>query len=386
MKNFPIAIFALTLGAFSIGMTEFVIMGLLPNVANDLHVSISASGQLITGYALGVAVGGPILTLSTGKMSRKRLLILLMILFVAGNAVAAVSTSYGLLMAARILTSFAHGTFFGVGAIMAARLVPKEKSASAISFMFTGLTVANVLGVPFGTFIGNQFGWRMSFLVIAVIGLISLIGIISLVPNQSKEEVLDIRNEVSVLKKPQVLVSFAMTIFGFAGVFTAFTYISPILLQVTGFQENGVTLILVLFGLGVTIGNLVGGKLADWKLMPSIIVSLILLMAVLLLFTITSEFKVPAVLTIFVWGIISFILVPTLQYRTMNMAHEAPTLASTLSHSAFNIGNAGGAALGGLAIEITYLQLVPLFAAAVTFIGLIITIMSYQSDKRTKRA
>lgn len=242
MKNFPIAIFALTLGAFSIGMTEFVIMGLLPNVANDLHVSISASGQLITGYALGVAVGGPILTLSTGKMSRKRLLILLMILFVAGNAAAAASTSYGLLMTARILTSFAHGTFFGVGAIMAARLVPKEKSASAISFMFTGLTVANVLGVPFGTFIGNQFGWRMSFLVIAVIGLISLIGIISLVPNQSKEEVLDIRNEVSVLKKPQVLVSFAMTIFGFAGVFTAFTYISPILLQVTGFQENGVTL------------------------------------------------------------------------------------------------------------------------------------------------
>ncbi|WP_262982441.1 MFS transporter [Bacillus pumilus] len=181
----------------------------------------------------------------------------------------------------------------------------------------------------FGTFIGNQFGWRMSFLVIAVIGLISLIGIISLVPNQSKEEVLDIRNEVSVLKKPQVLVSFAMTIFGFAGVFTAFTYISPILLQVTGFQENGMTLILVLFGLGVTIGNLVGGKLADWKLMPSIIVSLILLIAVLLLFTITSEFKVPAVLTIFVWGIISFILVPTLQYRTMNMAHEAPTLAVT---------------------------------------------------------
>ncbi|MGE6625010.1 MFS transporter [Bacillus pumilus] len=247
----------------------------------------------------------------------------------AGNAVAAVSTSYGPLMAARILTSFTHGTFFGVGAIMAARLVPKEKSASAISFMFTGLTVANILGVPFGTFIGNQFDWRMSFLVIAVIGLISLISIISLVPNQSKEEVLDIRNEVSVLKKPQVLVSFAMTIFGFAGVFTAFTYISPILLQVTGFQENGMTLILVLFGLGVTIGNLVGGKLADWKLMPSIIVSLILLIAVLLLFTITSEFKVPAVLTIFVWGIISFILVPTLQYRTMNMAHEAPTLAVT---------------------------------------------------------
>lgn len=225
----------------------------------------------------------------------------------------------------------------------------------------------------------------MSFLVIAVIGLISLIGIISLVPNQSKEEVLDIRNEISVLKKPQVLVSFAMTIFGFAGVFTAFTYISPILLQVTGFQENGVTLILVLFGLGVTIGNLVGGKLADWKLMPSIIITLILLMAVLLLFTYTSAFKVPAVLTIFVWGIISFILVPTLQFRTMNMAHEAPTLASTLSHSAFNIGNAGGAALGGLAIEITHLQLVPLFAAGVTFIGLIITIMSYQSDKRIKR-
>lgn len=161
MKNFPIAIFALTLGAFSIGMTEFVIMGLLPNVANDLHVSISVSGQLITGYALGVAVGGPILTLSTGKMSRKRLLILLMILFVTGNAVAAVSTSYGLLMAARILTSFAHGTFFGVGAIMAARLVPKERSASAISFMFTGLTVANVLGVPFGTFIGNQLRPRL---------------------------------------------------------------------------------------------------------------------------------------------------------------------------------------------------------------------------------
>lgn len=382
--GFPIAIIALTIGAFAIGMTEFVIMGLLPNVASDLHVSISQAGQLITGYALGVAIGGPIFVTISYQISRKKLLCILMIIFIAGNILAAISSNYNILMIARIVASLAHGTFFGVGSIIAASLVPPKKRASAIAIMFTGLTVANILGVPFGTFIGQQFGWRTSFWVIAVLGLFTLIGILWLVPHIRTTNQQSVFQEFRIFRKPQIWIALLMTIFGSGGLFTAFTYIAPMLEEITGFKEQDVTFILVLFGVGVTIGNIMGGKLADWKLMPSLIINLTALVVILAVFSITVEFKALSVITIFLWGIASFGIVPALQMRIMNVAKEAPTLASTTNQSAFNIGNAGGAFLGGLAVDHTGLHTVPLAAVLVAIVGLIITMWSYILDKNRR--
>ncbi|MFC7392921.1 MFS transporter [Scopulibacillus cellulosilyticus] len=381
-QGFPIALAALTIGAFAIGMTEFVIMGLLPNVAGDLHVSISKAGQLITGYALGVAVGGPVLTALTYRTPRKALLCILMAIFIVGNALAAVSTNYTFLMIARIVAAFAHGTFFGVGSIIASSLVRPEKRASAVAIMFTGLTLANILGVPFGTFIGQQFGWRVSFWIITFLGLIAFIGIMMLVPRVQTNNQQSLRKEINIFRHPQVSIALLMTIFGFGGVFTAFTYITPILERITGFAEHSVTIILVLFGVGVTIGNILGGKLADWRLMPSLIVNLTLLAIILAVFSITDGHKILAVATIFIWGIAAFGIVPSLQVRIMNVAKDAPTIASTSNQSAFNLGNAGGAFLGGFAVDHTGLHTVPWIASLVTIIGLIITVVSYVIDRR----
>ncbi|MBM7645601.1 DHA1 family inner membrane transport protein [Scopulibacillus daqui] len=381
-NGFPIALAALTIGAFAIGMTEFVIMGLLPNVASNLHVSISKAGQLITGYALGVAVGGPLLTIITYRTPRKMLLCLLMAIFIVGNALCAVSPNYTFLMIARIVAAFAHGTFFGVGSIIASSLVRPEKKASAVAIMFTGLTLANIIGVPFGTFIGQQFGWRTSFWIITFLGLIALIGIMILVPRVQINGQSNLWKEINIFRHPQVLIALLMTIFGFGGVFTAFTYITPILENITGFTEHSVTMILVLFGIGVTIGNILGGKLADWRLMPSLIANLIFLALILAVFSMTSGNKLLAVVTVFIWGIAAFAIVPSLQVRIMNVANDAPTMASTSNQSAFNLGNAGGAFLGGLAVDHTGLHSVPLIASLVTVIGLVITIVSYMIDKR----
>ncbi len=263
----PIPLLALAISAFAIGTTEFVIMGLLPEVAHDLAVSIPSAGLLVSGYALGVAVGAPLLAVLTSKMPRKLALQLLMGVFIVGNTLCAIASSYSVLMIARVVTSFAHGSFFGIGAVVAASLVPAEKRASAIALMFTGLTLANVLGVPFGTFIGQQFGWRAAFWIVSALGVLSLAGVTALVPNRHDAGPLGLGHEVRVLKDPQVWTALAMTVLGFGGVFVVFTYIAPILEQVSGFSPRGVTLILVLFGVGLTIGNTVGGKLADRALM-----------------------------------------------------------------------------------------------------------------------
>ena len=346
----PIPLLALAISAFAIGTTEFVIMGLLPEVARDLAVSIPSAGLLVSGYALGVAVGAPLLAAVTSKMPRKLALQLLMGVFIVGNVLCAVASDYSVLMIARVVTSFAHGSFFGIGAVVAASLVPQEKRASAIALMFTGLTLANVLGVPFGTFIGQEFGWRMAFWVVAVLGVVSLAGVAALVPNKHDTGPVGLMHEVRVLKDPQVWMALAMTIVGFGGVFVVFTYIAPILEQVSGFSPRGVTLILVLFGVGLTLGNTMGGKLADRALMPSLMGILLALAVVMAIFTRTSHSQVAAAVTIFVWGIAAFATVPPLQMRVVEKASAAPNLASTLNIGAFNLGNAGGAWLGGLAI------------------------------------
>jgi MFS transporter, DHA1 family, inner membrane transport protein len=381
--SMPIPLLALAISAFAIGTTEFLIMGLLPEVAHDLSVSIPAAGQLVTGYALGVAVGAPLLAVLTSRMPRKLALQLLMGIFIVGNVLCAVATNYPVLMVARVVTSFAHGSFFGIGAVVAASLVPTEKRASAIALMFTGLTLATVLGVPFGTAIGQQFGWRVAFWIVSALGVISLVGVSALVPNHHDSAPAGLGHEVRVLRDPQVWIALGMTVLGFGGVFVVFTYIAPILEQVSGFSPRGVTLMLVVFGLGLTLGNTLGGKLADRALMPSLIGILAVLVVVMAVFTRTSHASVPAAITVFVWGIAAFATVPPLQMRVVAKAAAAPNLASTLNIGAFNVGNAMGAWLGGLAIAhgVT-LDSLPWVAAVVAVAALLLTGFAARLDGR----
>lgn len=379
----PLALFALLISAFAIGTTEFVIMGILPEVAADLQVTLSAAGLLVTGYALGVAIGGPVITAFTGRLPRKSLLFGLMLIFVAGNLMAAVAPNYAVLMIARILASFAHGTFFGVGSIVATRLVPREKQASAIAMMFAGLTLANILGVPFGTFVGQMWGWRSTFWIVTALGIISLVGIGGLVPRIAQEAVAGFRQEMRVLQSKQVGLALLMTVLGFGGVFTAFTYIAPILTDITGFGAGAVTPILLVFGIGMTIGNTVGGKLADWRLMPSLAGMLALLTAVLALFTLTSSYKIATVVTVFVWGFASFTIVPAFQMRVLQKAKGSQNIASALNISSFNLANAGGAYLGGWIIDNgPGLHALPWVAAIVTAAGLLVALVSWSLDRQ----
>ena len=378
----PITLLVLAISAFAIGTTEFVIMGILPDVARDLSVSLPSAGLLVSGYALGVAVGAPVLAILTSKLPRKPALQMLMLIFVAGNILCAVAPGYDVLMAARVLTSFAHGSFFGIGSVVAASLVAADKRASAIALMFTGLTLANVLGVPFGTFIGQEFGWRATFWIVAVLGVISVAGLTVLLPRQQQVESSSLLQEFRVLTKASTWLALMMTVVGFGGVFVVFTFIAPILEQVTGISPRAVTLVLVLFGVGLTVGNTIGGKLADRALLPALMGILALLTVVMLVFAYTSHQVIPAVVTIFVWGIAAFATVPPLQTRVVEQAKEAPNLASTLNIGAFNLGNAGGAWLGGLALSHGYgLDRLPLVAAAVAFAALLLTVLAAWQDR-----
>ncbi|UNK18314.1 MFS transporter [Paenibacillus sp. N3/727] len=371
-EPFPVSILSLTAGAFAIGMTEFVIMGILPNVADDLHVSISTAGQLITMYALGVAVGAPILTILTQRIPQKKLLYLLMVLFILGNGISVFAPNYAVLMVARMITALTHGTFFGVGAVIASNLVPPNKRAGAVSIMMAGLTIANIIGVPLGTFIGQNMGWRASFAAIAIMGVVALIGIIAFIPHMKQDKPVSLVQQISALIQPKLLLYLLIGALGNAGLFTVFTYITPLLVKVTGFAEYSVTWILVLFGCGVTIGNIVGGKLADWKLMPSILGLYFAICVILTLFTFTVYSQLAAVLTIFLWGTASFAVMPGLQVRIMSLAQAAPALASTSSHSAGNLGNAAGAFIGGWVITHLSITSLPWVGALLVGLGLIL--------------
>lgn len=346
----PLALLALAIGAFGIGTTEFVIAGLLPEVARDFGVSIPTAGYLISGYALGVAAGAAPMTVLGTRMRRKHLLLALMVIFILGNVLSALAPTYGLMMTGRIVASFTHGAFFGVGAILAGDLVAPGRRASAIALMFTGLTLANVLGVPMGTFVGQAFGWRVTFWVVAGLGVVGLLGIAALVPLQARPAGTDIGAELAVFRNPQVWLAIAMTILGFGGVFASFTYIAPMMTEVAGFSEGAVSWLLVIFGVGLVIGNLVGGRLADRALMPSLYVLLAGLALVLAVFTLTSRAQIPAAITVFLLGAFGFATVPPLQKRVLDNAAAAPTLASAVNIGAFNLGNALAAWLGGLVI------------------------------------
>jgi len=341
---------ALAAGAFGIGVTEFAPMGLLPVIATDLSVSIPSAGLLISAYALGVVLGAPLMTLATGRVPRRTLLIGLAGIFTIGNALSALADNYALLMIARIITSLNHGAFFGVGAIVAAGLVPPDRKAGAVAAMFMGLTIANVVGVPLATWAGETLGWRASFWGIAMIGVMVMAALALTLPKAAAPAAGDMLAELRVLGRRRVLTALALTVIGSSAMFTVFTYITPILREQTGASLGFVTAMLVLYGLGLTVGNWVGGKFADRSVDRTLIVTLAGLSLVLLIFAVAMPLANVSAVLIFLWGIASFALVPPLQVRVMDAARDAPNLASAVNIGAFNLGNAIGAALGGAVI------------------------------------
>ncbi|WP_075182260.1 MFS transporter [Pantoea sp. 1.19] len=378
----PVSLLALALSAFAIGTTEFVIMGLLPEVANDLRVSIPSAGWLISGYALGVAIGAPIMALLTAKLPRKRTLILLMSIFIVGNALCALAYSYNLLMLARIITALCHGAFFGIGAVVAASLVPAGKQASAVALMFTGLTLANVLGVPLGTWFGQLFGWRATFWGVAVIGVLAFIALIVSLPHNRHEKPVDLASEIGALANGKLWLSLLMTVCFAAAMFTLFSYIAPLLLQVTGISDRGVSWTLFLIGAGLTVGNILGGKLADWKVSFSLILSFSLIALFSLAFSWTSHALWLAEVTLFLWAMATFATVPGLQINVVRHGKDAPNLVSTLNISAFNIGNALGAWVGGAVIARGFsLTAVPVAAAALAVVGLLVCLLTFRRGR-----
>ena len=381
----PIALLALTVGAFGIGTTEFVLMGLLQQVAGDLHVSIAAAGLLISGYAMGVAVGAPLLTLATRRLPRKTVLLALMAIFTLGNLACAMAPNYGWLMAARVVTALAHGTFFGVGAVVATGLVAPERRASAIAIMFTGLTAATIFGVPAGAWLGLHQGWRATFWVVSLIGVLAFAVLAMFVPHKKSAETLPaLREELAVLRSPQVLLGLAMTVVGYAGVFVVFTYVQPLLNRLTGLSDGAVSAVLLLFGGGMAVGNLLGGRLADRGVMRAAIWTLAALALVLASLQFAIGHVVPAVVFFGVLGVASFATVAPLQMRVLDKASGAgQNLASSLNIAAFNLGNAVGAWVGGLTIEHgPGLAALGWVAAALTLLGLGIALWSRALDGR----
>ena len=370
MKAF-FPLFALATGAFAIGATEFTPMGLLPNIANGLSISIATAGGLITGYAVGVMIGAPIMTLSLGKLTKRHALGLLLLLFIAGNLLAAQADSYWSLMIARLITSLNHGAFFGIGSVVAASLVEKHKQASAVAAMFMGLTIANLVSVPLVTWIGQQYGWRLAFILISGLGFITLIGLLMFLPVMPKGNMPNIKYELGVLTRVPVVLALLTTVFGASALFALYTYIAPFLTNTVHISESHVAVVLVIIGLGFTIGNYLGGKISSYGIEKTLILFFILLIGSMSVLPLVSNNVYLAVATIFIWSISSFALVPALQIKTMQIAHDAPALVSSVNIGAFNLGNAIGAIIGGIALKYSY-NIVPLTAALVGVIGLLL--------------
>ncbi|WP_447592534.1 MFS transporter [Aquipseudomonas campi] len=342
---------ALAIGAFGIGVTEFAPMGMLPGIASDLGVSIPAAGLLVSAYAIGVLFGAPLMTLTTGKIPRRYLLIGLMAIFTLGNLMSALATDYYSLLIARVVTSLNHGAFFGVGSIVAASVVAPDKRAGAVAAMFMGLTLATIGGVPLATWFGELLGWRTAFWGIAGLGLVTMFALWFALPNIEMPKSDGVLAEIRVLGRGPVLAALALTVVGSSAMFTVFTYIAPILSSETHASTAFITAMLVLYGVGLTLGNMWGGKAADRSVDRTLIVSLSALIVVLLAFAVLMRWPLPAAVAILIWGIASFAIVPPLQMRVMEAAKDAPNLASAVNIGAFNFGNAIGAALGGAVIN-----------------------------------
>jgi DHA1 family inner membrane transport protein len=379
----PLALLALAISAFAIGTTEFVPTGLLPEIAADFGVDIPAAGLLISGYALGVFVGAPLLTAAATPLRRKPVLLALLGLFVIGNIGSALAPDYATMMGSRIVASLCHGAFFGVGSVVAAGLVAPTRRAAAIAMMFTGLTLSNVLGVPLGTLIGQAFGWRATFWVVAALGVAGAVGVLALVPDRPADPAADLRAELAAFRRPQVWLALGMTALGFGGMFASFTYVAPLMVDVAGFPAGALTWLVLLFGAGLVVGNLLGARAADRALMPTIVVSIAALAVVLAAFTVTVRSPAPAAITLFLLGVAAFATVPGLQTRVLDAAGTAGTLASAVNIGVFNLGNAVGAWLGGLVIGAGLgFPAANAVGAAMAVGGLAVAVVSLVLDRR----
>lgn len=379
----PLALLALAISAFAIGTTEFVPTGLLPEIAAEFAVDIPAAGLLISGYALGVFVGAPLITAAATPLRRKPVLLALLGVFVVGNIGSALAPDYATMMASRIVASLCHGAFFGVGSVVAAGLVAPQRRAAAIAMMFTGLTLSNVLGVPLGTLVGQAFGWRTTFWVVAVLGVAGAIGVLALVPDRPVDRAHDLRAELGAFRRPQVWLALGMTALGFGGMFASFTYVAPLMVDVAGFPPGALTWLVLLFGAGLVVGNLVGARAADRALMPTIVVTIASLAVVLAVFTVTVRSPIPAAITLFLLGVAAFATVPGLQARVLDAAGTAGTLASAVNIGVFNLGNAVGAWLGGLVISAGFgFAATNVVGAAMAAGGLAVALVSLSLDRR----
>ncbi|MDM8150091.1 MFS transporter [Priestia megaterium] len=383
------ALMALAISAFGIGTTEFVPVGLLSSLADDLGISITLAGLLISGYAIGVAVGAPIITALTNKMGRKNLLMLLMLIFIVGNSVAAMSTSFSLLLIARFVTAFSHGVFFSIGSTIAADLVPENKRASAIALMFTGLTVATVTGVPLGTFIGQAFGWRSTFWAVAVLGIIAIIASAILIPKNLKQAPpLKFSDNFKILTNGPLLLAFAITALGYGGTFVAYTYLAPMLENVTGFAPSSVSIILLVYGVAVAIGNTIGGKAANKNPLKALFWMFVIQSIVLVILSFTAPFKIVGVITIFFLGLFAFMNVSGLQIYVVQLAEKyvpsAVNIASALNIAAFNVGIAIGAFIGGVIADSIGLIHAPWIGGVMVLGAVLLTILSAALGKRTQ--
>ncbi|WNS42428.1 MFS transporter [Paenibacillus sp. MMS20-IR301] len=390
-RRSTLALLALAISAFAIGTTEFISVGLLPLIADDLNISVTTAGLTVTLYALGVTFGAPVLTSLTASVSRKILLLSLMVLFIAGNSMAAAAGGIGLLLAARVISALAHGLFMSIASTIAADLVPGDRRASAISMMFTGLTVATVTGVPLGTFLGQQLSWRAAFLAIAATGIIALAANLLLVPSGlRKGSRTPLRGQVKLVTNGRLLLAFAITALGYGGTFVVFTYLSPLLHEISGFRESTVAVILLLYGIAIAVGNVIGGKAANRKPLNALFYMFALQAAVLLIFTFTAPFKTAALVTIFFMGLLAFMNVPGLQVYVVMLAErfapEARDIASAVNIVAFNAGIAIGAYLGGLVTSHLGLIHTAWAGAVMVFGAVLLTAWSRALEQRDERA
>ncbi|MBO9049539.1 MFS transporter [Curtobacterium flaccumfaciens] len=379
----PAGLIALALGGFGIGLTEFVITGLLPEVAADYGVTETTAGWLVTGYALAVIVGALGLTAATTRLPRKPVLLGLLVLFIVGNTLSAIAPTYGVMMTGRVIAALCHGAFFGIGSVVAANMVERSKRASAVALMFTGLTASNVLGVPFGTFLGQAAGWRATFWAIAAIGIVALIGVLVLVPAVRSTEVPSLARELGAFRSGQVWLSLGMTVLGYGGMFGAFTYIAYTLTSVSGFPSSAVPWLLIVFGIGLFVGNFAGGKLAARSIDRTLLVVLVVLTVVLAVFALVATSPVLTVIALVLMGAFGFATVPALQTRVMQYADHAPTLASGANIAAFNLGNALGAWIGGLTIAAGLGYTSPIWAGSgITLAAVVLTLVAMGAVRR----
>lgn len=379
------SLIALAVAAFGIGTSEFVIMGLLPDLAASFSVSIPKAGVLVSAYALSVTFGSPLLALLLGRTERRRSLLILMGVFIVGNLLCALAPNYELLLCARVLTALCHGAFFGIGSVVATNLVPSNQRTQAVTLMFSGLMIANVLGVPAGTALGQAFGWRAAFLALIPIGFIALLALYRLVPEQPAEAI-ELKQEFRAVVRPQVQLVLSLSTISSVALFCVFTYIAPMLEAVSHLSPHAVTWVLVLFGISITGGNYVGGRLGDWKPLPLLLTGLVLLIVTFLLMPVAMPHVIPAVALVSVWGLVHFGSIAPLQPRIVEQAKGAPNLASTLNQGAFNLGNALGASLGGLVLTSGYGYLkLPVASAAVVAVCLSVAVVTALVEKRDER-